>query len=97
MDTDEHTTARTARLEARVTKTQKALFQRAAALSGRSVTDFVVGSAQDAANRAIREREIMTVAGNDRERLVEALLNPPEPGQRLRKAARHYRKSANSS
>lgn len=35
--------ARTARLEARITPSQKALLERAAALSGRSLSEFVVG------------------------------------------------------
>jgi uncharacterized protein (DUF1778 family) len=42
------------RLEARVSAEQKALMERAAALEGRSLTDFVVGSAQAAAAATIR-------------------------------------------
>jgi uncharacterized protein (DUF1778 family) len=86
--------ARTARLEARVTDAQKTLFQRAAALAGRSLTDFVVSSVQDAATRTIREHEMMVVTGRDRNRLVAALLEAPEPGQRLHQAARRYRETA---
>ncbi len=37
---------RTQRLEARVTAEQKALIERAAALQGRTVTDFVLTSVQ---------------------------------------------------
>src|SRR6266567_1908547 len=36
---------RAERLEARISRDQKALFQRAAALQGRTLTDFVVASA----------------------------------------------------
>lgn len=39
---------RGARLEARVSPLQKSLFQRAAALSGRTPSEFVVASAQEA-------------------------------------------------
>jgi hypothetical protein len=45
---------RAERLEARVTTEQKALIERAAALQGRTVTDFVLTSVQDAARRALR-------------------------------------------
>lgn len=94
---DTHAAARNARLEARITGAQKSLFQRAAALSGRSLSDFVVSSVQEAASRAIREHEIMAVTGADRDRLVSALLDAPEPGQRLRRAAQRYKTAANGS
>jgi uncharacterized protein (DUF1778 family) len=42
---------KTARLEARITKQQKAFFLRAAQLAGLSLTDFVVASAQEHASR----------------------------------------------
>ena len=45
--------SRSERLEARVTAEQKALIERAAALQGRTVTDFVLTSVQEAARRAI--------------------------------------------
>jgi uncharacterized protein (DUF1778 family) len=96
-DKDTDAAARTARLEARITGDQKALFQRAAVLSGRSLTDIVVSSVQDAASRTIREHEVMTVTGRDRDQLVAALLDAPEPGQRLRKAADRYRDAVKSS
>ncbi|WP_125445742.1 DUF1778 domain-containing protein, partial [Streptococcus sanguinis] len=44
---------RAERLETRVTAAQKSLIERAAALQGRSVTDFVLASVQDAARRTI--------------------------------------------
>ncbi|HYW47569.1 MAG TPA: DUF1778 domain-containing protein [Bryobacteraceae bacterium] len=52
--------AKTARLEARLTDEQKALFQHAADLTGRSLTEFVVSSAQEAAARTVREHEVLT-------------------------------------
>jgi uncharacterized protein (DUF1778 family) len=41
------------RLEARVSRDQKALFQRAAVLRGRTLTDFVIASVHGAAVRVI--------------------------------------------
>jgi uncharacterized protein (DUF1778 family) len=83
---------RTARLEARVTGDQKALFQHAADLAGRSLTDFVIGSVQEAASRAIREREVLTLSGLDREVFLDAILHPPAPSKRLRQAAQRYKR-----
>lgn len=45
------------RLETRVTADQKNLIERAAALQGRTVTDFVLTSVQDAARWAIEEHQ----------------------------------------
>jgi len=55
------------------------------------VTDFVIGSAHEAASRTLREHEVMTLSGRDREAFVAALLDLPAPGDRLRKAARRYK------
>ncbi|RZA04586.1 MAG: DUF1778 domain-containing protein, partial [Proteobacteria bacterium] len=41
------TSDRGARLEARISHTQKALFQRAADLSGRTLSEFVVATVQE--------------------------------------------------
>ena len=89
----DHAPAKKARLEARITADQKALFQRAAALLGRSLTDFVVGSAQEIAARTVREHEAMTLGALDRETFVAALLEAPAPGKRLRKAAERYKEA----
>lgn len=93
-ETSDSHSAKTARFEARITAEQKTLFLRAAALTGRSLTDFVVASAQETAVRTVREHEAMTLSARDREAFVSALLNPPMPGKRLRKAARRYKEHA---
>lgn len=83
--------ARNKRLEARVTPAQKALIERAAALSGRTVTDFVVSSVQAAAEETIRTHEIVALTARESAAFVEALLNPPAPGENLRAAAQRYK------
>ena len=83
--------ARTHRLEARVTKDQKKLLQQAAKLHGRTVTDFIVSSAQEAARRAIEEREVIRLSAQDREAFVASLLNPPVLKGQLASALDRYR------
>lgn len=85
--------ARSERLEARVTKDQKDLIERAAAIQGRSVTDFVLSSVQDAAQKAIEDHQRIKLSIRDAEAFVEALLNPPEPNERLRETIRRYRQA----
>jgi uncharacterized protein (DUF1778 family) len=84
---------KTARLETRVTPEQKRLFQRAADLTGRSLTDFILNSAQEVAARTVREHDVLTVSGQDRELFVSALLHPPAPSRRLRQAAGRYKRA----
>ena len=84
--------ARAERLEARVTAEQKNLIERAAALQGRTITDFVLTSVQDAARRAIDEHRQIVLSVRDSEAFVEALLNPREPNARLKAAAQRYLK-----
>lgn len=78
------------RLEARVSPEAKALCQKAATLQGRSLTDFVVTSAVEAAARTVREHELVELSRRDRIAFVEALLNPPAPRVRLQKAMQRH-------
>lgn len=83
---------KTARLEARLTDEQKALLQHAADLTGRSLTDFVVSSAQEVAARTVREHEVLTLSGSDRLVFVKSLLRPNSSNKRLRQAVRRYKR-----
>lgn len=85
---------RTQRLEARVTAEQKMLIERAAALQGRSVTDFVLTSVQEAARRTIEDNRQLELSVRDSEAFVEALLNPKPVNERLRDTVRRYREAA---
>lgn len=85
---------RAERLEARVTPEQKRLIERAAALQGRTVTDFVLTSVQDAARRAIEEHHQLSLSVRDSEAFVDALLNPQSVNDRLRDTVRRYRECA---
>jgi uncharacterized protein (DUF1778 family) len=84
---------RAQRLETRVTAEQKTLIERAAALQGRTVTDFLLTSVQDAARRAIEEYQQLELSVRDSEAFVEALLNPKPVNDRLRDTIRRYRET----
>jgi uncharacterized protein (DUF1778 family) len=83
---------RSARLEARIGSEQKAILQQAAELSGRTLSEFVVASAQEAAARIIQEHEAMRLSRAEQIAFVSALLDPPQPSARLRQAASDFRK-----
>ena len=79
------------RLEARVTREQKRIIERAAELRGTTVTEFVVVSAQQAATKTIKDFETLSLRGEAREVFVNALLNPPAPNAAAKAAARRYK------
>lgn len=81
---------RAERLEARVSREQKKLLERAAALEGRSITDFVVASAQAAAVETIQRHEVITLTGRDSLAFTQALMHSPAPNEHLRVAARRH-------
>jgi uncharacterized protein (DUF1778 family) len=94
VDQDAQDASRGAPLEARISAAQKNLIQQAAALSGHTLSEFVVASAQEAARRVIAEHEAIRLPRAEQLAFVQALLNPPEPNQRLRRAAKAYRQRA---
>jgi uncharacterized protein (DUF1778 family) len=82
------------RLEARISKAQKRLFVRAAELQGRTLTDFLIASAQEAALATVRTHGSLRLSERDRETFVAALLATRAPSKGLAAAAKRYRDSA---
>lgn len=82
---------RTARIEARIAPDALAVVKRAAELQGRSVSDFIVAAAQEAAARTIEETQIIRLAIEDQRAFAAAILNPPPPSANLARAAEAYR------
>lgn len=85
---------KTFRFDARLNKDQKLLIQQAADLEGRSMTDFVLHSAEVAAERTIERRAALVLTARETEAFVDSLLKPSHPGPVLRRAARDYRKKS---
>ncbi len=71
---------------------RKALIQRAADLESRSVTDFVLQSAERAAEQTIQNRALLVLSVVATDAFVQAILRPAAPGPILGKAAREYRR-----
>jgi uncharacterized protein (DUF1778 family) len=86
--------ARSERFDARLSAADKQLLDRAAELTGRSLSEFVLGSAREAAQRTIERYEVMVLTDpRDQAAFVDAMLNPPAPGRRLQQAVRRYRRA----
>jgi uncharacterized protein (DUF1778 family) len=76
-----------------VTAERNTLIEHAAALQGRTVTNFVLNGVQDAAPRAIEEHQQLELSVRDSEAFVDALLDPQPVNDRLRDKVRRYREA----
>jgi uncharacterized protein (DUF1778 family) len=66
------------------------MLKRAAEIEGRTLTDFVVSAAREAASRTIEQTEILRVSAEDQQRIADALLNPPAPSPAMQRAFRRH-------
>ena len=76
----------TARFEARISAELHAMLKRAAEIQDRTMTDFVVSAASEAAERTIAQAEVMTLSMADQRAFSDALISPPEPNAALVRA-----------
>jgi uncharacterized protein (DUF1778 family) len=83
---------RSTRLEARISPDALDVVKRAAEMQGRSVSDFVVAAAQDAARKAIAEVQVVRLSLSDQRAFAAALIQPPEPRPALRSAKAAHRR-----
>jgi uncharacterized protein (DUF1778 family) len=82
--------SRSARIEARIAPEVLAVVKRAAEMQGRSVSDFVVAAAQEAAHKTIEEAHIIRLSLEDQQRFVDLLLNPPPLSPALERAKKAH-------
>ena len=81
------------RLQIRLDAQAKSILQRAAGHRHKTLSQFVLGTALEEAERVIRENEVVTLSGADWQVFYDALTNPPAPNAALRKAYARYRKA----
>lgn len=94
MSTD---STRTERIEARIAPDVLAVVRRAAEIEGRSLSDFLVVAAQEAARRTIEQTQIIRLSMEEQERFVALLLDPPAPSAAITRAAKAHKKLIASS
>lgn len=81
-----------ARLEARLPGSVHALLKRAAEIQGRTLTDFVVTAAREAACKNIEDSHIIRLSVSDQRQFAKAIQHPPAPTPALKRAFRRHRK-----
>jgi uncharacterized protein (DUF1778 family) len=81
----------TDRIDVRISKEQKELFKYASELSGfKSLTEFVVYCINSEASKILNENNILLKSLEDKKIFINALLNPPVPNDKLKKAQLTY-------
>ena len=88
---------RRARIEARIAPEALQIVKRAAEIEGRSVSEFVVVAAREAARRTIEETHLIRLSVEDQGRFADLLLNPPEPSPALIRAREAHRRLVRES
>ena len=89
-------TAKRECLELPVNSEQKLLFERAAAVRGQTLTDFVIGVLEQTAGQIVRESEAdsaapLRLSPQDSLTFARTILDPPEPATQVVDAHRRAR------
>ena len=84
MPTTSTSTARTARLGLRATPRQEAVLRRAAEVAHKSLTDFILDSACQAAEQSLLDQRLFMVSGSQYQALMDLLDRPEQPSEGLR-------------
>jgi uncharacterized protein (DUF1778 family) len=80
------------RFDTRLSKEQKALFEKAASLGGyRNLTSFIIVTVQKRADEIIKQQEQIIASSKDAEIFFDAISNPMKPNNDLLSAAKEYK------
>lgn len=71
------------RIDLRVTRDQKEVLARAAALSGLSMSSFLVAKALNEAKKIVSKSESIVLSNRDRDMFYALLKNPPKANKNL--------------
>jgi uncharacterized protein (DUF1778 family) len=81
---------KTERIEARVAPEIRELITDAAELEGCSVSEFLVASAKDRAERTLQRIRLLRLTEESQIRFAELMLNPPPPNEAMNEAKALY-------
>lgn len=91
-------TLSTDRINARVPREQKQLFERAAQIGGfRNLTDFILDTVQQKADSIIREHSTILASQIDQQVFFNEITNPSKPNALLQEAANRYKELTNDN
>ena len=80
------------RFEIRLTSADKKIVAEAARIRGMTPTEFVHKVTLRASKKTLERVKVLRFSKRDQLRMLEALINPPGPNERLRKAAARHKR-----
>ena len=87
-----NTPTRSARIGARIAPEVLCAIKRAAEITGRSISEFVVAAAHDTAQRVLEKARSVRLSIADQERIAKLLTSPRAPNKALKQAFAAHRK-----
>ena len=82
-----------ARFDARLSRSQKSMFEEAARIKGyKSLSEFVIQTTLEAATSIIEKHNAILASELDHKVFFDALADPPKPNKELLQAAKSYKK-----
>lgn len=91
MATLEQTNNQISRLNFRLPIELKERIEKAAIISGLTVTDFAVSILGNSADEILEKHQTRTLSNKDRDIFLEMIENPPQPNQALLDAVKEYK------
>jgi uncharacterized protein (DUF1778 family) len=76
------------RITARLPHSSRSIIERAAAIYGASINQFIVQAAVERANEVLQSMETVKLSSRDAQVFMDALANPPDPNKNLLDAVR---------
>lgn len=80
-----------ARMNFRLSRAVKERIERAASLTGQSLSDFAASALARSADDVLERHHLMTLADEDRDFFLSLLDGDEEPGEKAKEAAARYR------
>ena len=71
------------RITARVPHSTRSVIERAAAVYGATINQFIVQAAVERANEVLKNMETVKLSSRDAQAFMDALANPPGPNKKL--------------
>lgn len=84
------TSAKLERVDFRLTQEVKDVFVRAANLTNKTLSAFLIDTAYERANQIISEQERLTLSNEERDKFFALLDNPSIPNERAKSAMRKF-------
>jgi len=84
------------RITARVPHSTRTIIERAAAIYGATINQFIVQAAVERANEVLHSMEMAKLSSQDAQVVIEALTNPPAHNKKLQEAVRAHKRLVES-